>query len=74
MKICHVTSVHSPEDGRIFRRACTSCARAGYETYLVEKGESYTKNGVHIIGLKTPLLNNRLYRMTFFSLKAFIMS
>ena len=25
-KICHVTSAHPPEDGRIFRRECVSAA------------------------------------------------
>lgn len=69
-KICHVTSVHSEEDGRIFRRACISSARAGYDTYLVEQGESYCKSGVNIIGIGMPKKNNRLYRMTKFARKA----
>ncbi len=51
MKICHMTSAHPPEDGRIFLRECTSLAEAGYETYLVERGSTYDKNGVHIIGV-----------------------
>ena len=70
-KICHVTSAHPPEDGRIFRRACVSTAKAGYETYLVEQGESYDKQGVHIIGIGTPKKNGRLYRMTTFAKKAY---
>lgn len=74
MKICHVTSAHPAEDGRIFRRACVSCANAGYETYLVERGESYIKNGVNIVGLNKPYSNGRLYRMTVYSLKAFLFS
>lgn len=72
MKICHVTSVHSPEDGRIFRRACISCVKAGYETFLVERGDSYVKDNVKIIGLGNPRNNSRIYRMTLFSFKAFI--
>ncbi len=71
MKICHVTSAHPPEDGRIFRRACVSAALAGYETYLVEPGESYEKNGVHIIGIGKPGISGRLYRMTCFAKKAY---
>lgn len=70
-KICHVTSAHPVEDGRIFRRACVSAAKAGYETYLVEQGETYDKNGVHIIGIGIPRYRNRLYRMLFFSRKAY---
>lgn len=50
-KICHMTSVHPSEDIRIFRKECVSIAKAGYEVFLVERGESYDKNGVHIVGV-----------------------
>ena len=70
-KICHVTSAHPPEDGRIFRRACVSSAKAGYETYLVERGYSYDKNGVHIVGIGMPARKSRIYRMTAFARKAY---
>ena len=69
-KICHVTSVHPEEDGRIFRRACISSAKAGYETFLVEQGETYEKDGVHIVGIGKPEKTGRLYRMTTFSKRA----
>jgi len=46
-----MTSAHGPEDVRIFHKECTTLARAGYEVYLVERGESYEKNGVHIVGI-----------------------
>ena len=62
-KVCHMTSVHPPEDVRIFHKECVSLAEAGYEVYLVERGESCEKNGVHIIGLGD-LPKNRLKRMT----------
>lgn len=62
IKVCHMTSVHAPEDGRIFRKECTSLSKAGYDTYLVEQGETYEKNGVHIIGVGKPE-NNRIKRM-----------
>ena len=51
IKVCHMTSVHSPEDVRIFKKECCSLARAGYDTYLIEQGETYVKDGVHIIGV-----------------------
>lgn len=70
-KICHVTSAHPPEDGRIFRRECVSAANAGYETYLVEQGGTYVKNGVHIIGIGKPEKPGRLHRMTVFARKAY---
>jgi glycosyltransferase involved in cell wall biosynthesis len=63
-KICHMTSAHAKEDIRIFRKECTSLARAGYEVYLVERGESYEKNGVHIVGVGE-IPNSRLRRMIF---------
>ena len=71
MKICHVTSVHSPEDGRIFRRACVSAKKAGYDTYLIQKGDTYEKLGVHIVGIGIPKKSSRMYRMTVFSNKAY---
>lgn len=51
IKVCHMTSAHYPEDERIFHRECTSLAKAGYEVYLVERGDTYEKNGVHIVGI-----------------------
>ncbi len=62
IKVCHLTSVHSPEDGRIFRKECTSLAYAGYDTYLIQQGDSYDKNGVHIVGFGKPE-TKRLKRM-----------
>ena len=50
-KVCHMTNVHGVEDVRIFHKECVSLAKAGYEVYLVERGESYEKNGVHIVGV-----------------------
>lgn len=50
-KVCHMTSAHPVEDVRIFHKECVSLAKAGYEVYLVERGESYEKDGVHIVGV-----------------------
>lgn len=61
-KICHMTSVHPPEDIRIFHKECTSLANAGYDITLVEQGDSYEKNGVRILGIGE-LTGNRLQRM-----------
>lgn len=50
IKVCHMTSAHDGEDIRIFHKECMSLARAGYDVYLVQPGESYEKNGVHLVG------------------------
>lgn len=63
IKVCHMTSAHGAEDMRIFHKECVSLAKAGYETYLVQRGESYEKNGVHLVGFGG-VTGGRLKRMT----------
>lgn len=58
-----MTSAHSSEDVRIFHKECVSLAKAGYEVFEVAHGDSYDKNGVHIVGIGKPPAN-RLKRMT----------
>lgn len=65
-KVCHMTSAHAPEDERIFHKECVSLAKAGYETYLVQQGESYEKEGVHIVGAGAQP-KGRIQRMTNFA-------
>ncbi len=61
-KVCHVTCVHGKEDVRIFWKECCSLARAGYDVSLVQQGESYEKNGVHLVGFG-PIASSRIRRM-----------
>ena len=70
VKVCHMTSAHPAEDVRIFHKACSSLAKAGYDVYLVARGETYEKNGVHIVGVGQPS-GGRLSRMTSFSRKVY---
>ena len=66
MKVCHVTSAHDSDDVRIFHKECVSLARAGYDVYLVARGESREDNGVHVIGVGDAPIG-RLKRMTEFA-------
>lgn len=63
IKVCHMALGHWPEDVRIFRKECISLARSGYEVYLVQTGDSYVKDGVHIVGIGEAYQNRRK-RMT----------
>jgi glycosyltransferase involved in cell wall biosynthesis len=52
MKICHLTSVHKPDDIRIFNKECSSLAVAGHEVYILAVNcKEYSKNRVNVISL-----------------------
>lgn len=51
MKVCHMTSVHTSRDVRIFCKMCTSLAKSGYDVSLVAPGASFQENGVQVIGV-----------------------
>ena len=63
IRVCHMTSAHGVEDIRIFHKECVSLTQAGYEVYLVQRGDSYEKSGVHIIGVGD-IPSGRFKRMT----------
>jgi glycosyltransferase involved in cell wall biosynthesis len=51
VKICHVCNGHTADDGRVFHRACTALAQAGYEVHLLAQDDAakpYERNGVVI--------------------------
>lgn len=55
-RICHITTCHQAEDGRIFERECVSLSTRYDVTLLFpDNGEAlhdYRKSGVHIIGVR----------------------
>lgn len=63
IKVCHMTSAHGAEDVRIFHKECVSLAKEGYEVFLVQRGGSYNKSGVNIVGVGD-IPSSRLRRMT----------
>lgn len=60
-KICHVTSVHKPTDGRIFERECVSLSKKYDVTLIAPNVNDYEKNGVYVKGVKLP--HNRIIRL-----------
>lgn len=66
IKVCHLTSVHNSDDVRVFKKECTSLAKAGFEVYLVAKGESRQENGVTVVGLGDAP-KSRIKRILFFT-------
>ncbi|SMP13999.1 Glycosyltransferase involved in cell wall bisynthesis [Desulfurobacterium pacificum] len=56
-KICHLTSVHSRYDGRIFLKELKSLKEAGFDTYLIVadgKEDEITKEGIKILDVGIP--------------------
>jgi len=62
-KICHLTTVHPPFDGRIFHKEAKTLVKAGYDvTLIAQHNKKEVVNGVKIIPLPKP--RNRFERMT----------
>lgn len=52
MKVCHITTVHSERDVRIFYKECKSLAKHGFDVKLIViNGKSFTEDGVEVIGV-----------------------
>lgn len=70
IKVCHITTVHSSLDTRIFYKECKTLARAGYEVFLIaQHDKEELVDGVRIIGLPRP--KNRIVRILGINYKAF---
>jgi glycosyltransferase involved in cell wall biosynthesis len=64
IKVCHITTVHSSADVRIFHKECKTLAMEGYEVYLIASHDKEEViDGVRIIPL--PKNSGRLYRFIF---------
>lgn len=70
VKVCQMTSVHTPRDVRIFYKECKSLARAGYETVLIAMvPEAAEEDGVKLVPF--PVYKSRLKRLLFSPFKMF---
>jgi glycosyltransferase involved in cell wall biosynthesis len=62
-KVCVLTTVHVPFDGRIFHKEAKSLAKAGYDVVLIARHDkAETIDGVRLVPLPQP--RNRFHRMT----------
>src|SRR6266436_6705438 len=62
VRVCHLSSVHSPLDTRIFEKECQSLVAAGYDVHLVAPTtESKHVRGVTIAAV--PRARGRLSRV-----------
>ncbi|HSW02149.1 MAG TPA: glycosyltransferase family 4 protein [Sedimentisphaerales bacterium] len=62
-KVCVLTSVHIPFDGRVFYKEACSLVKAGYNVTLIARHDKEeTVAGVRVVPLPKP--RNRLHRMT----------
>lgn len=66
-RVCHLTSVHSAFDTRIFKKECCSLVKSGYDVFLIAPNvKSQVREGVHIVGVNTQR-KSRYYRMFSFT-------
>ena len=54
VRVCHVTSMHKPFDGRIFRKQCMSLSKK-YEVCLIQANTpDQVKDGIKVFGVNIP--------------------
>jgi glycosyltransferase involved in cell wall biosynthesis len=60
-KVCHLTTVHSAFDDRIFHKECKSLLSANYNVFIIGRSQKdCTKEGIKVFSLPSP--RNRLDR------------
>lgn len=69
-KICHVTSLHSWKDTRIYYKECISLSKVFDVTLVAPNTKDLVENGISVRGVNLPDINSRLKR--FLQLKRII--
>lgn len=70
--VVHMTSVHQPDDTRIFLKECRTLAAAGYEVHLIAPDAAdNVESGVRLWSVRRPGSGRRLARMTATTLQAY---
>ena len=66
VRAVHMTTVHQPDDVRIFAKECRTLAELGYDVHLVAASASseVLRDGVHVRGVGALASSSRLVRMT----------
>lgn len=72
MTILHITTVHKPQDIRIYHKECMSLALAGYKVTLIAKQDKNQSNSPKIKILTIKTRNNRLARLLLSAKDAFV--
>ena len=65
IKICHVTSMHSPDDARIFHKECCSLAKHYDVSLIAPNIDDYVMRDVKVYGVSLPLSRkSRLFKLS----------
>lgn len=70
-RVCHITTVHDPDDTRVFHRECRSLVEHGYDVHLIAPCQGdYVKDGVSVHAI--PRVQNRFVRCTVVAWRAMV--
>lgn len=73
MKVCHITTAHSPSSNRIFHKQIKTLVNAGYDAiFIVQNDKNEKVDGAHIIAL--PKAKNRIHRMLWLPWKSLVLA
>ena len=64
IKVCHISTVHSARDIRVFYKECRTLAENGYDVTYISRGiHDEVVDGVRRLGTGKPITKNKIARM-----------